>query len=139
MERLARRLLPLLLALPLCAAGQTVSLNAGGEQLRIAVGTAAALPADFPADVALPRPHVLTRLERSQARMTVELDTPGDPGTVAAALQARMRADGWREAPVSQPGSGIARAWEKDARAVVAWASPGAAGVRLQLQLQPRR
>lgn len=138
-----RRLLPGLflaaLALAPCAGAQTVTLRAAGKDVRIVAGDAAALPADFPPDVALPQPHVLVQVERAGTTTTVEADTPGDVPAVAAQLRARMQADGWTAARVAQPPSGLALAWEKDARAVVAWLKPAAVGVRLQLQLLPKR
>ena len=136
------RFLPLLLlclALPLAAAAQTVSVNTGGGNVRIALGEAAVLPDDFPQDVALPRPHAIVQVRRSEAATTVEADVPGNVEAVLEAMRARMEADGWHAARMAQPPIGRASAWEKDRRAVVAWVQPAADGVRLQLQLLPRR
>lgn len=141
MER--RHCLCLLLAAslgaPLCAAAQTVSLNTGAGQVRIKVGDAAVLPEDFPADVVLPQPYVLTRVQRSDQERMVELDTSGDPGIVAEQFRAGMLVNGWTPARIVQPATGSAQAWEKETRAVVAWLAPGPAGVHLQLRLLPRR
>jgi hypothetical protein len=120
-------------------AAQTVSLNAGGEQVRIKVGDAAVLPADFPADIALPQPHVLTRVQRSAQQTMLELDTSGGLDAVATRFRAGMLANGWAPARVVQPAAGSAQAWEKEGRAVIAWLAAGTAGVHLQLQLLPRR
>lgn len=133
------RLFALLLAAPLCAAGQTVSLNTGGEHVRITVGESAVLPADFPKDVPLPESHVLARVQREGASTTLELETPGSVASVDARLREGMQANGWVPAAVLPAAGGQARAWEKDARAVVAWLVPVDAGVRLQLQLRQRR
>jgi hypothetical protein len=131
--------LVLVLAFAPCASGQTVTLHSAGRNVRIVAGDAAVLPADFPADVALPEPHTLVQVERSGALTTVLADTPGDVASVGAQWSARMEAAGWRAAGVQQPASGHAMAWEKDSRAAIAWLQPGAAGVRLQLDLRPRR
>lgn len=120
-------------------AAQTVSLNTGGEQVRIKVGDAAVLPADFPADIALPQPHVLTRVQRSVQQTMVELDTPGGLDAVAAQFRASMLIHGWSPARVVQPAAGSAQAWEKEGRTVIVWLAPGPAGTHLQLQLLPRR
>jgi hypothetical protein len=125
--------------MPLCASAQTVSLTAGGKQLRIKVGEAAALPADFPADVVLPQPCVVTRVERSDQETSLELDTPGELGAIAEQFRAGMLVNGWVPAPVRQPATGNAQAWEKDTRVVIAWLTPGPAGVHLQVQLLPQR
>lgn len=132
-------LLALLLAAPSWAAGQTVSLNTGGEQVRIAVGESAALPADFPRDVGLPEGHALTQVKRSGTATVIELDAPGKLDDVAARFRERMEAAGWTAAAIAQPAAGHAQAWEKDGRAVVAWLAPTDAGVHLQLQLLLRR
>lgn len=132
-------LFALLLAAPLCGAGQTVSLDQGGQQVQIAVGESAVLPADFPNDVVLPDGHALTRVQRSGTTTVIELDAPGGLDAVAARFDERMEADGWAAVAMGQPAAGHARAWEKDARAAVAWLMPTAAGVHLQLQLLPRR
>jgi ligand-binding sensor domain-containing protein len=131
-------LLAFLLAAPLCAAGQTVSLNTGGKQVRITIGASATLPADFPPDVALPDGHALTQVKRSGTTTVIELDAPGELEAVAARFRERMQANGWTAVAIAQPAAGRAQAWEKDARAVVAWLAPADAGVRLQLQLLPR-
>lgn len=130
----------------LCAAGfaasvaaQTVSLTTGSKQVRIDVGAAAALPADFPADVVLPQPHVLVRVQRSLDDTILEFDLAGDVDAAAAEVQSAMLANDWTAAPVAQPAAGRAQAWEKDARAVIAWLRPGADGTRLHLQLKPHR
>jgi hypothetical protein len=132
-------LLPLLLALSPCAPAQTVSLHANGREVRITAGDAAALPADFPADVALPQPHVVAQVRRIGAATTVEADAPGDVAAVLSQLRERMQASGWTTAKMAQPPVGQAQAWEKDHRAVVAWVRPAASGVHLQLQLLPGR
>lgn len=120
------------------AAGQTVTLNQGGKDVRIAIGDAAALPAAFPADIALPQPHTVVRVQRSGAAMTVDVETPAATVDEAAArFRADMLAAGWTAAAVRRPPSGRAQAWEKDGRAVVAWLTPAEAGVRMQLELLP--
>lgn len=118
---------------------QTVSVNTGSAQVRIEIGETAALPADFPADVVLPQPNVLIQLQRSNAEVMVELDTPGTPETVANQLRASMLVNGWTAARIIAPAVGSAQAWEKDTRVVIAWLTPGPAGVRLQLRLGSRR
>lgn len=123
------------------AAAQTVTLNQGGKDVRISIGGEAVLPADFPSDVALPQPHAVVRVQRSGASTTVELAVPG---ATAEAVSARFRADmlaaGWAAATVRRPADGLAQAWEKAGRAVVAWVAPApAGGVRMQLELVPQR
>jgi hypothetical protein len=121
------------------AAGQTVSLNQGGKDVRIAVGEAAVLPADFPKDIALPEPRTLVRVQRSGEVATVELETPGTVDDADAKFRAAMLEAGWTAAAVQPPLSGRAQAWVKDRRAVVAWLAPAVAGgVRLQLELLPK-
>ena len=57
----------------------------------------------------------------------------------AARLRSAMPARGWAPGHVLQPRTGVAQAWVKDDRAVLAWLTPGeAGGVRVQLQLVPR-
>jgi hypothetical protein len=126
---------------PAAAAGQTVSLNQGGQAVRIAVGEAAVLPADFPADVALPEHHAVVRVERTGTATTVEVEAPGNVDDEAARFRERMTSAGWTAARIRAPATapGQAQAWEKDQRAVVAWVSPAPAGVRLQVELLPRR
>ncbi len=124
---------------PAGAAAQTVTLNQGGKDVRISIGGEAALPADFPPDIALPQPHAVVRVQRSGASTTVELDVPGTTVDAAAArFRARMLAAGWTSAAVRPPAEGLAQAWEKPGRAVVAWMAPAPAGVRMQLELLPR-
>jgi hypothetical protein len=118
------------------ADAQTVTLHSGGRNVRIVAGDAAVLPADFPADVTLPQPYTLVQVERIGRVVTLEADTPGDVATVAAQWDARMEADGWRDAKVVPPPTGQARAWVKPGRAAIAWVKPAAAGVRFQLQLR---
>ena len=123
------------------AGAQTVSLNAGGKQVRIAVGEDAVLPADFPKDVALPADAKLSRVQHAGASTTLEFTAPGEPAAAVADLDARMRADGWEQASVRVPDGIRAQAWEKDRRAVIAWAVPDDAnphGVRVQVKLVAR-
>ena len=113
-------------------------MNRGGQALRIAVGTAATLPADFPVDVPLPSTYTVTRVERSDASTTVVVATPGTVEAEAARLRDGMLASGWRVAALVPPQTGIGQAWVKEQRAVLAWMTPGdAGGVRLQLRLLP--
>lgn len=122
------------------AAAQTVTLNQGGKDVRISIGGEAVLPADFPADIALPQPHAVARVQRSGAATTVELALTGTTvDDTAARFGAGMLAAGWKAARVRRPAEGIAQAWEKAGRAVVAWVAPAPAGVRMQLELMPRR
>jgi len=142
MGRLIPPLLTVLLVLAPCvpASAQTVSLNLGGRAMRITAGDAAALPADFPADVALPDGHAVVQVQHAGEEITVETDAPGDVDTVLARLRERMRAAGWNAAKVARPADGQAQAWEKERRAVVAWVKPAVdGGVRVQLQLLPKR
>lgn len=121
------------------AAGQTVSLNQGGKDVRITVGDAAVLPADFPKDIALPEPRTLVRVQRTGALTTVEVEARGTVDDEAGRFRAGMQAAGWTAARVRQPATGQAQAWEKDQRAVVAWLKATDAGrVRLQLELLPQ-
>lgn len=125
--------------LPAVAAAQTVTLNQGGKDVRIAVGDAAVLPADFPGDIPLPAPHTVLRVQHSGATTTVAVEAPGTVDDAAARFDAGMRAQGWIAARVNAPKAGRAQAWEKDRRAVVAWWQPSAAGVQVQLELLPPR
>jgi len=128
------------LALPATAAAQTVSLNQGGRDVRIAIGDAAALPADFPADVPLPSPRTMLSVERSDGRTTLVIVAPGTVEEQAERLRSGMQAQGWRAAAFAAPPTGQGQAWEKDARAVLAWLQPAdAGGTRIQLQLLARR
>jgi hypothetical protein len=125
--------------LPAVAAAQTVTLNQGGKEVRIAVGEAASLPADFPQDIPLPAPHAVLRVQHGGATTTVALEALGTVDDAAARFDAGMRAQGWVAARVNVPAAGRAQAWEKDGRAVVAWWQPSAAGVQVQLELLPPR
>lgn len=118
------------------AAGQTVTLNQGGKNVRIAIGGEAELPADFPKDIALPQPYTVVRVHRSGADTTVDVETPATSVDAAAAtFRAGMLAAGWSAATVRPPATGTAQAWEKDGRALVAWIAPVPGGVRMQLEL----
>lgn len=139
----------LALAAMASAGAQTVSLNSGGKQIRIAIGGAATLPEDLPQDVALPAAATLVRVQRDSGSTTLEFSAADSPDAAIADLDARMLAGGWRKAAVATPGMGRAQAWEKDARAVIAWATPEDAApqagdvmdaqrVRIQLQLIAR-
>lgn len=125
--------------LPAAAAAQTVTLDQGGKAVRIAVGEAAVLPADFPVDIPLPAPHAVLRVQHSGATTTVSIEAPGTVDDAAARFDAGMRAQGWIAARVNVPPVGRAQAWEKDRRAVVAWWQPSATGVQVQLELLPPR
>lgn len=126
----------LALVAPTSAAAQTVTMNRGGEDLRIAVGDAAALPADFPTDVALPPVHTVLRVDRSDGDTTVVVATPGTVEAEAARFRAGMLADGWTAAALVPPATGQGQAWVKGARVVLAWLVPAeAGGVRVQLRL----
>jgi hypothetical protein len=137
MSRLFACLLLAAAAFPPAAHAQTVTLHSGGRNVRIVAGDAAVLPADFPADIALPQPNTLVQVERIGDVVTLEADAPGDVASVAAQWDARMEADGWRDAKVLAPATGQAMAWVKPGRAAIAWVKPGTAGVRFQLQLRP--
>jgi hypothetical protein len=50
-----------------------------------------------------------------------------------------MLANGWTASTITPPATGLAQAWVKDSRAVVAWVVPAGTGAHLQLQLLPRR
>lgn len=127
------------LAAPAPSPAQTVTLNRGGQDVRITVNDAATLPGDFPADIALPSTHTVVRVERSGNGTTVVIATPGTVDEEAARLRSAMPARGWAPGHVLQPRTGVAQAWVKDDRAVLAWLTPGeAGGVRVQLQLVPR-
>jgi hypothetical protein len=141
MARFLPSLLPVLLLLVPCAQApaQTVSLNVGGRPVRIDTGDAAVLPGDFPPDVALPDRHVVVQVKRAGSQVTVDTEAPGDIEAVLSRLRERMLASGWVAAKVVQPPTGQAQAWEKEHRAVVAWVTPAASGVRVQLRLLPRR
>lgn len=122
------------------AAGQTVTLNQGGQGVRIAIGGEAALPADFPRDIVLPQPHTVVRVQHAGASTTIELDVPGATFDDAAErFGADMLAAGWTAAAVRRPPEGRGQAWEKAGRALVAWFAPAPAGVRVQLELLPQR
>lgn len=124
------------LSAPSGAAGQTVTLHRAGEDVRISVGDVAALPADFPSDVALPTTYTVVRVEHSTGSTTVVVATPGTIEDVASRFGAGMIAAGWKAGVVAPPPTGIGQAWKKRPRAVVAWVKPGdAGGVQLQLQL----
>ncbi len=136
------RLLPAACALlaalsaPAGAAGQTVTLHRAGEDVRITVGDVAALPADFPGDVALPTTYTVVRVEHGGDSTTVVVATPGTVEDVAARFRAGMIAAGWRATAVARPPIGIGQAWTKRPRAVIAWIKAGdAGGAQLQLQL----
>jgi hypothetical protein len=131
--------LPVAWLLPAPATAQTVTLNQGGKDVRIAVGDAASLPADFPQDIPLPEPHAIVRVQRAGAATTVVIETPGTVEGVAAWFDAGMRAHGWTRARVKAPQAGVAQAWERERRAVVAWWQPSANGVQVQLELLPPR
>ena len=114
-------------------------LTALGQDVRITVNEAARLPGDFPADIALPSTYTVVRVERSGNGTTVVIATPGTVDEEAARLRSAMPARGWAPGHVLQPRTGVAQAWVKDDRAVLAWLTPGeAGGVRVQLQLVPR-
>ncbi len=122
--------------LPASATAQTVTMNRGGQDLRITVGDAATLPADFPADVPLPPVHTVVRVERSDGDTTVVVATPGTVEDEAARFRAGMLADGWTAAALVPPATGQGQAWVKGERAVLAWLTPAdAGGVRVQLRL----
>ena len=135
------RMLPALavlvaLAFAAGAAAQTVTMNRAGKDVRITVGDAAALPADFPADVAMPLVHTVLRVDRSEGDTTVVVATPGALEDEAARFRAGMLADGWTAAALVAPATGLGQAWVKGERAVLAWWTPAdAGGVRLQLRL----
>lgn len=118
------------------AAAQTVTMNRAGKDVRITVGDAASLPADFPADVAMPLVHTVLRVDRSGGDTTVVVATPGTLEDEAARFRAGMLADGWTAAALVPPATGLGQAWVKGERAVLAWWTPAdAGGVRLQLRL----
>jgi hypothetical protein len=118
------------------ASGQTVTLHRAGEDVRITVGDVAALPADFPADVALPTTHTVVRVDHSRGSTTIVVATPGTVEDVAGRFREGMIAAGWKAAAVAPPPVGIGQAWTKRPRAVIAWIKPGdSGGVELQLQL----
>lgn len=124
------------LLMPASPAAQTVTMNRGGKDLRITVGDAAALPADFPTDVSLPSVHTVVRVDRSEGDTTVVLATPGTVEDEAARFRAGMLADGWTAAALVPPPTGLGQAWVKGERAVLAWLTPAdAGGVRVQLRL----
>ena len=135
------RMLPALavlvaLVLPAGAAAQTVTMNRAGKDVRITVGDAAALPADFPADVPLPSVHTLLRVDRSDGDTTVVVATPGIVEDEAERFRAAMLAGGWTAAALLPPATGQGQAWVKGKRAVLAWWTPAdAGGVRLQVRL----
>ncbi len=137
----AMRMLPACLALvafvlPAFSAAQTVTMNRGGRDVRITVGDAAALPADFPGDVPLPPVHTVVRVDRSDGDMTVVVVAPGAVEVAAGRFRARMLAGGWTAAALVPPATGQGQAWVKGERAVLAWWTPAdAGGVRLQLRL----
>lgn len=106
------------------AGAQTVSLNTGGKQVRIAIGGDAALPANFPQDVALPAAATLVRVQHGAGTTILEFAAAGEPGAAITDIDARMRANGWRQAVMKPPATGSAQVWEKDQRAVIAWATP---------------
>jgi hypothetical protein len=121
------------------AIAQTVSLKQGGQKVRITIGNQAKLPADFPADIALPDGYALARVKRAGASTTLGFDAPGDVDVAAMDLESRMQANGWHAANVMAPGQGRAQAWEKDARVLIAWFRPATnGGVHVQLELRPR-
>lgn len=122
------------------AGAQTVSLKTGGERVSITVGDATAIPADFPTDVALPADAKLVRTERTGTSTVLEFSTTNDVATNLADLDARLRAGDWQPARVRALPGLRAQAWEKDQRALIAWASeaPGAQGAHVWLRLVPR-
>jgi hypothetical protein len=132
--------MPVACLLPAIAAGQTVTLKQGGEAVRIAVGDAAALPADFPKDVPLPEPHAIVRVQSGDGTTsTLMLEAPLPVDEAARRFRAGMLAQGWTAASVRAPAAGQAQAWEKSGRAVVAWLQPSPDGMRMQLQLLRHR
>jgi len=127
-------------ACPGPAAAQTVTVSTPEGDMRIQVGDAASLPADFPGDVWLPEAQSLQRVERAGGTTTLTFDAAAGDGVLVGDYERRMHTAGWTAARVAQPASGCARAWEKDGRAVVAAFSGNAAGgTRVRLQLLPRR
>lgn len=122
------------------ATAQTVTLQREGEQVTIAVGRAAALPADFPADVFLPSPATLVRVEAAgPGHLMLEFTAAGAPANLAERHADAMAASGWTPAQVAPVAGTEVRAWEKDDRAVVLAATPEPDGTRLRLKLLPRR
>ena len=110
---------------PAAAGAQTVSLRTGGKSMQIRVGDAAVLPADVPRDVPLPEGGQLVRVQRSGASTLLTYAQPGEPAAIVAALDGRLRADGWRPARVKAPAEGTALAWTNEQRVLIAWAHHG--------------
>ena len=121
------------------ATAQTVSLQSGNQQVNIRIGDDAILPADFPADIVLPQPHVLTQVQNTGPETAVELEVSADPVRTAAEFRASMLINGWSPARVVAPAEGIAQAWVKESRAVTAWTTALPTGSHLTLRLLPRR
>ena len=128
------------LLLPSVVAAQTVTLATGGEQVTIAIGDDARLPADFPGDVFLLPGSALWRVQQVDNRvMLLEFRTQAAPATVADRYAAAMADAGWTRARVTRIQGAFSQAWEKDQRAVVVSAGAVEGGTRLQVQLRPRQ
>ena len=122
------------------AHGQTVSLNRGGEEVTIAVGSAAMLPADFPDDILVPPAARLVRVEQpGDGRLLLDFTVAGTPQATADTYAAAMAVSGWTRAVVAPVDGAQVQAWEKAARAVLVVASAQGDGSHLRLQLLPRR
>jgi hypothetical protein len=132
--------LALAFASPGMTSAQTVSATTAAGDVQIHVGKAATLPADFPDDVWLPDGQALKRVEVRADSTKLVFTAAVDGPALAREYEARMREAGWAPASVAQAASGTARAWEKDARAVIAVFSATASdGTSVLLQLLPRR
>lgn len=119
---------------------QTITIETEQGTLKQSSGENVSLPADFPADVALPPDYRVMSVMTMGPVTSVVMEVPGMPSGVFDAVKSGQAAQGWKETLSMQGADGSMLGFEKGDRSLLLNLSKSEAGdTMLSLSLQSKQ
>jgi hypothetical protein len=99
--------------------GQTVTIQTEEGTITQSSGDNVALPADFPADIALPAGYKVMSVMTMGPVTSVVLEVPESPSDLFASFKSDQSGQGWKETLAMQGRDGSMLGFEKDDRSLL--------------------